>query len=357
LRFGATPWSLSGDGKRVTLTLAGFVTLAVLLDLFAGTGLAYVAGLSQMRHVVVHVRPEWLLPMGGALAVSFAGYYCAYHGIFTVGGCQVLTRRQLRAMAAAGFSGLLAHIGGKLDQHALMAAGMDESSARVRVMALAGLEQGVLAIGGCAMSAVVLATGMDIPPDFTVPWVAVAPPCFLIAFWAAWRYRDRFRGRPGWRGALGTGFEAVYLIRELFARPLRWGWAWLGMAVFWAADACAVWAGLAAFGYRMNGAALFVGFATGMVFTRRTSPLAGAGFLTVVLPLTLWNCGAPLPVAVAGVFASRLLAIWLPLPASMAALPILRSIGPAGGVQASRPGRAGAAGLIGAQFVRFIVGA
>jgi hypothetical protein len=37
-----------------------------------------------------------------------------------------------------------------------------------------------------------------------------------------------------------------------------------------AADAFATWAGVAAFGFRMNAAMLFVGFATGMVFTRRT---------------------------------------------------------------------------------------
>lgn len=327
MRYSAAPWSVAWDGKRVTMTLAGFVTLAVLLDLAAGTGLAYVAGLGRVRDVVWHVRWEWLAPMCGALALSFAGYYYAYRGIFTVGGCQALTGRQLLAVAAAGFGGFLAHAGGKLEQHALTAAGMDETGARTRVIALAGLEQGVLAIGGCATSAVVLAAGTGIPPDFTVPWVAIPPPCFLIAFWVARRYRHRFRNRPGWRGTLGVLLDSVCLIRELFARPLRWGWAWLGMAVFWAADAFAIWAGLAAFGYMMNGAALFVGFATGMVFTRRTSPLAGAGFLTVVLPLTLWNCGAPLPVAVAGVFASRLLATWLPLPASMAALPVIRSIG------------------------------
>ena len=51
------------------------------------------------------------------------------------------------------------------------------------------------------------------------------------------------------------------------------------MTLSWAADACATRAGLAMFGFRMNAAALFVGFATGMVFTRRTGPLAGAGVL------------------------------------------------------------------------------
>jgi hypothetical protein len=87
-----------------------------------------------------------------------------------------------------------------------------------------------------------------------------------------------------------------------------------------------VTAGLATFGFMMNGAALFVGFATGTVFTRRTGPLAGAGVLSLVLPVTIWYCGAPLPVAVIGVFTYRLLAFWLPMPVSVAALPTLRTM-------------------------------
>jgi hypothetical protein len=66
------------------------------------------------------------------------------------------------------------------------------------------------------------------------------------------------------------------------------------MVMFWAGDAFAVWAGLAAFGLRMEAAALIIGFATGMVFTRRTGPLASAGILALALPLSLWYGGAPL---------------------------------------------------------------
>ncbi len=99
------------------------------------------------------------------------------------------------------------------------------------------------------------------------------------------------------------------------------------MGLFWAADAFATWAGLAMFGFDMNAAALFVGFATGMVFTRRTGPLAGAGVLALVLPVTIWVSGAPLAVAVAGVFVYRVLALLIPMPGSLAALPTLRDMG------------------------------
>ena len=78
--------------------------------------------------------------------------------------------------------------------------------------------------------------------------------------------------------------DAVLLIRTLFARPVRHRGAIGGMAVFWAGDALAVWSALAAFGLLMNGAALIGGCCTGMVFTRRTAPVAGSGTLTLILP-------------------------------------------------------------------------
>jgi hypothetical protein len=76
----------------------------------------------------------------------------------------------------------------------------------------------------------------------------------------------------------------------------------------------------------MNMAALFVGSATGMVFTRRTGPLAGAGVLALVLPLTICVSGSPFAVAIVGVFVYRILALLLPMPVSLAALPTLRKL-------------------------------
>jgi hypothetical protein len=195
------------------------------------------------------------------------------------------------------------------------------------VAALGGLEHGVLAIGGCAAAIAVLVSGRGQPPmDFTLPWAVIPIPGFLVGFWAADRYAGRFRGRAGWRGKLGIFLDSIRIIRVLFAHPLRWGSALCGMALFWAADAFAAWAGLAMFGVQMNPAELFVGFATGMLFTRRTGPLAGAGVLALILPLTIWVSGAPLAAAVAGVFVYRVLALLLPMPVSLAALPTLRTM-------------------------------
>jgi peptidoglycan/LPS O-acetylase OafA/YrhL len=57
-----------------------------------------------------------------------------------------------------------------------------------------------LAIGGCAAAIAVLVSGRGQPPlDFTLPWAVIPIPGFLIGFWAADRYGDRFRDRSGWR--------------------------------------------------------------------------------------------------------------------------------------------------------------
>ncbi len=110
-------------------------------------------------------------------------------------------------------------------------------------------------------------------------------------------------------------------------RPRRHGLATGGMLLFWLADAFSAWAALAAFGFTMNGAALIVGFGTGMVVTRRTGPLAGAGLLMLILPVTIWYSGAPLATSVAAIFAYRVLSLWLPMPFALASLRTLREMG------------------------------
>src|SRR2546429_335913 len=322
--------------ERHAAELALLIALAALLELAAGVGLAYVAGFSRVRAVLGELHWGWLIALAGALVASFAGYFLAYQGIFRVDGGPRPPRRAVYGVVAAGFGGLLAHGWGALDKQALEVAGADEHDARARATGLAGLELAVLALGGCGAAIAVLVSGLGAPPpDFILPWAIIPVPAMLIGFWAAERYRDRFRGRRGWRGAVGVFLEAAHLIRELFVRP-RWGWALLGMALFWAADAFAVWAGLAAFGPRMNAVTLLVGYATGMVFTRRTAPLAGAGILALALPASSGYSGAPLAAAVAGVFAYRILVLWLPLPVALASLPTLRSMGERRTAQAER---------------------
>jgi hypothetical protein len=49
--------------------------------------------------------------------------------------------------------------------------------------------------------------------------------------------------------------------------------------------------------------------------------------LALLLPVTIWVSGAPFAVAIVGVFTYRLLALWLPLPVSLAVIPTLQQMG------------------------------
>ena len=90
-----------------------------------------------MRIVLGDFHWVWLLALTGALGLSFAGYYWAYEGIFTVAGGPTLKGSQMRMVVTVGFGGFLAHGGGALDRYALEAAGTDQREAKVRVSGLA----------------------------------------------------------------------------------------------------------------------------------------------------------------------------------------------------------------------------
>jgi uncharacterized membrane protein YbhN (UPF0104 family) len=242
----------------------------------------------------------------------------------------------MRAVVTAGFGGFLAHGGSALDAYALQAAGTDERDAKVRVTCLGGMEHGILSLIGTAAAIAVLAADYPKPPlDFTLPWAVLPVPGFLLAFWLAERYRDR-RDAPGWRGKVGIFYDAIHLVWMTFRHPVRWAGVLVGLTVFWLAECLAGWAGMAFFGYHMNWARFVIGFGTGMVFTRRTGPFAGAGVLELVLPVTLWASGAPLVLAILGMFLYRALSIWLPMPLALGRLNTLRQMG-----QRSIPGAEG----------------
>lgn len=233
------------------------------------------------------------------------------------------------ATVATGFGGFFAHGGAALGHYALRAAGASDRESSVRVSSLGGLEHGILGLFGCGAGVAVLVMGRTRPPlDFSLPWAVVPIPGFLLAFYLARRYEHRFDDADGWRHKVGVFIDSILLIRQLFERPLAHAGALVGMGLFWAADLFAAWSGLAMFGYHMSWPPFIVGVATGMVFSRRTGPLGGAGILTVVLALTVMYSGAPFAVAVAGIFAYRVFALWIPMPFSLLALPVMRDLGP-----------------------------
>lgn len=315
--------------NRTWPQLIGLVALAAGLYVAGVLGMAYVAGFDAVRDRLVHPDWWWLGPSFGAVVLAFCGYYFAYRGINWAEGGPELDTRALLAVVIAGFGGFLAHGGTALDEVAMRAGGADQREAKVRVGALAGFEHGVLAMIVCPAAIVALAIGVAIPrPDFSWPWAIVPPPAFVLVIWLAERYRERLRDRGTWRRAVANVFDAFHLVYTVLTTPRRHGLALAGMALYWGADMFALWAATAVFHFHMTALSVIVALGTGMIFTRRTAPLAGAGLITVALVPTLWY-GAAVPFAAAtlGVAAYRVLTLWAPLPAAVAAIPKLRELG------------------------------
>ncbi len=310
------------------LGLALMTALAAALYLAAGFGMAYVAGFDAVWRAVQRPDWPWLAASFGGVALAFVGYYFGYRGVGKIEeGPEDLDTRSRLAVVAAGFGGFLAHGGAGLDGHVMRAAGASEREAKVRVFLLAGLEHGILAIPCSAAAIALLVAGVDKPPhDFTYPWAILPAVGFVGAIWAAERYRERVRGRGGWRERLSVSLDGAHLVGALFRHPLRYPLALPGMLLFWLADMFALWAAMAAFHFRMDVGSEVVAFGTAMIVTRRTGPLGGAGLLGVALPPTLWVSGAPWAAAVLGTFAYRFFALWPPQPLSFLSLPRLRAV-------------------------------
>jgi hypothetical protein len=308
--------------------LALLTALAALLYVGGGLGLAYVAGFGKIWDAAQHPSWPWLAASLGGVALAFVGYYFGYRGVGKIeGGPDDLSHLDRLAVVAAGFGGFLAHGGTGVDRDVMRVAGGSKREAKVRVTLLGGLEHLILAIPCSAAAIVLLVEGIHNPPlDFIIPWAVGPAAGFSLALWAAGRWRDRLRRRRGWRGKVSIGLDATHLIGAMFRRPLRYWSAIAGMLLYWLADMWGLWAGMAAFGFRMNGASEMVAFGTAMIVTRRTGPLGGAGILDVALAATLWYCGVPWTAAILGTFSYRFFAVWPPQPVSFLMLPRLRRL-------------------------------
>jgi hypothetical protein len=302
--------------------------LAALLYVAGGVGMAYIAGFDDIWRAVQHPSWPWLAASLGGVVLAFVGYYFGYRGVGRIeGGPDDLSHADRLAVVAAGFGGFLAHGGVGIDRAVMRAAGGSKREAKVRVTLLGGLEHLILAIP-CSIAAIVLLVqGVWKPPlDFLIPWAVGPAVGFGVAYWAAERYRERLHDRGGWREKLAVLLDAAHLIGAMFRDPVRYAPAISGMLLYWLGDMWALWAGMAAFGFRMNGASLMVAFGTAMIVTRRTGPLGGAGLLGVAIAATVWYSGAPWTAAALGTFSYRFFALWPPQPLSFVMLPRLRRL-------------------------------
>jgi uncharacterized membrane protein YbhN (UPF0104 family) len=300
---------------RTTLRWA-VIALAAVVFLGSLAVMAAIAGWSQVTVTLRIPHSWWLVFAFAAQLVAFAGYVLAYRSV----AGRTLSLREATEFVAIGFGAFLARGGSELDKHVLRNEGDDEEEGEMRVVALDVLEHAPLAPAAWLASIVLLAKGSRTPGlDFTLDWAILVPVGAALAYFGVGR-RDRFRGRGGWRGWLGRLLEGIHVLFEIL-RDWRREWpALVGATVYWAGDVACLWACLASLHAAPPVAAIVIAHAVGYVLTRRTFPLAGAGFVEVLMPLTLVAAGVPFAVAIIGVFLYRLFNLWLPLVPALIAM-------------------------------------
>jgi uncharacterized membrane protein YbhN (UPF0104 family) len=305
------------------LPLLATIGVAAVAFLSALAAMSAIAGWdSVMNHFDTRLSFWFAVAFAFELA-SFCAYVLAYRSVAAVEEGPRLTLAESTKLVAVGFGAFLAKGGAALDSKALRRRGASEREGDVRVLALDALEHAPLAPAACAAAIVLLANGRRKPGlDFTIPWAVLVPLGAVLALVGV-RHRERFVGRDGWRGKLGDVLEGI---RILFRLAREWRGHWLGFvgaSVYWAGDVLCLWASLQPFDAAPAFSAIVIAHAVGYSLTRRTLPLAGAGIVEVLMPLTLVAAGAPFAGAVLGVFTYRVFNLWFPLIPAIVALPRL----------------------------------
>jgi uncharacterized membrane protein YbhN (UPF0104 family) len=314
-----------------------FGVLALALYLAAAIGLSALAGYDPVRHRLAEIEPGWIVAGLGGVVTALVGYVLSWRGIAEHPGGPQISARERNAIVVAGFGGFIAKGGSALDKEAMLAGGVEEHAAEVRVAGIDSLEHLPLALGCCAAAIFLLAAGRTDPPplDFIWPW-AVAPPVgAVVAIVATRRRPPSWREASGFRRFAAIALDGIAFLGELLARPAG-RVAATGMATSFAGQIFALWASIRAFGYGVSIPTVILCDAIGYVLTRRSAPLGGAGFIDCFIVLCLWDCNVPLAAAVAGVFTYRFLSLFVMMPFSWRALPIVSAIGSSG----EHPGRA-----------------
>jgi uncharacterized membrane protein YbhN (UPF0104 family) len=207
----------------------------------------------------------------------------------------------------AGFGPFTIGGGFGIDRQALEALHEDEHSARVRVLALGTLEWAVLAPTTCIVAIVFLIQGADILPSLLWPWAISVPLGFGFGLWASTprrieRVKQISRGRAPW---LVRALQGVGALHTMIRNPRTYMGAWLGTALYWAADIGAFYGGLRTFGLAPGPGKVILAYATGYAATRRSLPLGGAGITEVLMTYSLYWVRYPLAPALAAVVAYR----------------------------------------------------
>jgi uncharacterized membrane protein YbhN (UPF0104 family) len=99
--------------------------------------------------------------------------------------------------------------------------------------------------------------------------------------------------------------EGIGELHTLIRHPRLYAGAWLGAALYWAADIAAFYGALRTFGLHTGLGRLIIAYATGYIATRRSLPLGGAGVTEFLMTYALYWVRLPLAPSLAAVVAYR----------------------------------------------------
>ena len=303
---------------------AFFIVIGTVLAVGALAGIALSVGTDRLSDVFARANWAWLPIALGATAASYVGYVVAYR---ETAGADGIPLSRIGALVTSGFGLFIPRGGFALDVEALAAAGVPEHKARIRVLALGTLEYAVLAPAVFVTAVLLLCRQWPVQLGVRLPWAIGVPVGGMIALWLL-RHRSSLRRSGGWRSRLAQPLDGIAETLRLWRHPYIGLRAFLGMAVYWAADIFVLWACIAVFsGHQPSVETIIIGYATGYALTRRALPLAGAGAVESLLPFALSWTGIGLGVAVASVCAYRVFNLWLPLIPAAAGLFMLKRAG------------------------------
>ena len=292
--------------------------LAAGVALAVGAVMAALAGFAAVGAALERVEPQWLVIAAAARILAYGGYTLAYHT--TISACESAELGSETAAVVVFGAGPTSLKGGfAVDRRALRGAGASRRQASVHVLALGLLEYLALAPAAwCCALALVGTRGVR--GAVIWPWLVGVPLGAAIAVLLYRRLVPRLApGRRRPPALITRSLEAGRVLVRAARPPLHGLQALLGMALHWCAEVVCLWAGLRAFGVESDAAVVTLGFATGLALTPRTLPLAGAGVVEVLLPLSLMWVGVPLPVALVAVLAAEGTRLAISLPLAMAA--------------------------------------
>lgn len=280
----------------------GIAAIAVLL-------IARATGADAVGKAFDDVDPGWIALIAGAELIAYPAYALAYRSIARVGGYPALTLPLVARVVVAGFGPFTIGGGFGIDLKVLHALHEDERSARVRVTALGTIEWAVLAPIAWVTAVILIVTGANILPSLLWPWAIGVPVGLVIALWVSEprrvaRYHWLKRGRR--RELLAHVLEGVSVLYTLARHPRTYAGAWIGVALYWAADIAAFYGALRTFGLHPGFGKVIIAYGTGYAATRRSLPLGGAGVTEFLMTYALYWVREPLAPALAAVVAYRL---------------------------------------------------